>query len=102
MALNEKSVLARNNEMMFTSMDHEIVVLNIARNNYIGLDEIGGRIWELLKTPLQVNELCRQLSQEYEASVERIEAGVLPFLADMESEGMIQDVTPRGDNDNDV
>lgn len=99
MAIDENTVMVRNNEMMFTSMDHEIVVLNMARNNYIGLDEIGGRIWELLKIPRRVNELCRQLSQEYEASAERIEAGVLPFLAELESEGMIQDVTLRGDND---
>lgn len=97
MAIDMNTFIVRDSEMMFTRMDNEIVVLNMSRNNYVGLDAIGGRIWELMQTPIRVHEICQLLGQEYEASAEQIESGVLTFLAELESEGMIRLATPHGD-----
>jgi hypothetical protein len=67
-------------------VDEDLVILNLASDNYIGLDEIGRRIWELIETPRRVDELCQQLSQEFNATPEQIAVDVLPFLAELESE----------------
>jgi len=67
-------------------VDEDLVILNLAGDNYIGLDEIGRRIWELIETPRRVDELCQQLSQEFNATPEQIAVDVLPFLAELESE----------------
>jgi hypothetical protein len=84
------SQIVRNKDLMSAPMDNEIVVLNMAGNNYIGLDEIGRRIWELVGDPCRVDEVCRRLSQEYEATPEQIAADVLPFLEELAAEGMIR------------
>jgi hypothetical protein len=97
MAIDMNTFIVRDNEMMFTSMDNEIVVLNMAQNNYVGLDEIGSRIWEMVQAPMRVGDLCHLLWQEYDASAEQIETGVLAFLAELKSEGMIRLVTAHGD-----
>lgn len=90
MALDVSSTVIRTEGVMTAPVDNEIVILNMAGNNYISLDAIGRRIWDLLETEIAVSELCRQLSLEFEASEEQIAADVLPFLAELEKEGLVR------------
>ena len=76
-------------------VDEDIVILNLVGNNYIGLNEIGRRIWELIETPRRADELCQQLSREFDATPEQIAADVLPFLAELEDERLARVVDER-------
>lgn len=89
MPIEPSSRIVRGEELLSTIIDKEIVILNMAKNNYVGLDEIGLRIWELLEKPIRVDELCNQLSREFHATPEQIITDVIPFLADLESEGIV-------------
>jgi hypothetical protein len=82
--------IVRNENQMSAPVDNEIVILNMAKNNYIGLDEIGRFIWDLLAEPYRVDELCEQLSRHFEATPDQIAADVLPFIEELESEGLIK------------
>jgi hypothetical protein len=62
----------------------------MAKNNYIGLDEIGRFIWDLLAEPSRVDELCIRLSRHFEATPDQIATDVLPFIEELESEGLIK------------
>jgi hypothetical protein len=74
---------------MSSPVDDELVILNMARDNYIGLDDIGRRIWELLSEPRRVDEVCDKLSLEFEATPDQIAADLLPFLEGLRDEGLI-------------
>jgi hypothetical protein len=87
--------IVRTEGLTSESVDEDIVILNLAGNNYIGLDEIGRRIWELIEMPCRVDELCQQLSQEFNATAEQIAADVLPFLTELESEKLAHVVDER-------
>jgi hypothetical protein len=76
-------------DLMCAPVDNEIVVLSLVSNHYVGLDEIGRRVWELLEAPRRVDELCQQLTHEFEAAPEQIVNDVLPFLNQLESEGLV-------------
>jgi hypothetical protein len=76
-------------------VDEDLVILNLAGDSYIGLDKIGRRIWELIETPRRVDELCQQLSQEFDATPEQIAADLLPFVAELESEKLAHVVDER-------
>lgn len=93
--IRSTSRLARARDQLSAPVDQELVILNLKRNNYIGLDEIGRRIWELLETPRLVEELYRQLSQEFNATPETIAADVLPFLNELAAEGLVDVVDER-------
>lgn len=90
MAFALETRLVRTAGLMSTPVDTELVVLNLATNNYIALDEIGRRIWELLESPWCVGDLCRQLSREFEATPEQIAGDVLPFLEELAGEDMVR------------
>ena len=90
MAIEATTRVVRTEGIMTAPVDQEIVLLNLAGNNYISLDAIGRRIWELLENPIDVNDLCRQLETEFEGPREAISADVLSFLAELEREGLVR------------
>jgi hypothetical protein len=75
---------------MSAPVDNEIVILNMKGNNYISLDQIGRRIWELIETPVVVDDLCSRLEQEFAGSREQIVADVIAFLEELEREGLVR------------
>ncbi|MBI2299904.1 MAG: PqqD family protein [Armatimonadetes bacterium] len=89
MTIDLKTRLVRDESLMTAPIDEEMVVLSLATDHYCGLDQVGRRIWELLAEPHEVGELCRKLSVEYAATPEEIASDVLPFLADIEAEGLV-------------
>ena len=89
MPLGLSSVVTRTGGLMEAAVDQEIVILNMATDHYVGLDEIGRRIWELLEGPRRVDDLCQQLSKEFDAGPDQIAADVLPYLAELEREKLV-------------
>ncbi len=81
--------IVRVEDLMTAPADRDLVILNLVRNNYVALNDVGHRIWALLKTPYQVAELCRQLSQEFDATPEQIASDVLPFLNELHIENLL-------------
>lgn len=90
MAIESKTSIMCTEGAMSASIDQELVILNMAKNNYVGLDEIGRRIWEMLEKPRSVDALCVLLSREFEATPEQIATDVLPFLEELKNEGLIR------------
>jgi hypothetical protein len=90
MAIELTSNIVRLEDVMSSRIDDEIVILNMVRNNYVNLDAVGRRIWELIEKPVHVDELCGQLEREFSATKEQIAADVLPFLAELAKDGLVR------------
>lgn len=90
MALETGSTVIRSEGAMTAPVDNEIVILNMASNNYISLDAIGRRIWDLLETEHTVADVCLTLSREFDASEEQIAADIIPFLTELEKDGLVR------------
>ena len=89
MPLELNTRVVRFSELMAAPVDKEIVILSLASNHYVGLDEIGRRVWELLEQPRRVDELCQELVREFDATPEQVASDVLPFLGQLQSEGLV-------------
>ena len=72
------------------NVDDDIVILNMATNSYVALDDIGRRIWELIETPRRVDELCAQLTGEFNGDPAQIQSDVLSFLDEMVNEKLVR------------
>jgi hypothetical protein len=84
-----ESVVARNDELPSAPVDREIVFLNLPKETYVALDEIGRRIWELLERPRPVGELIDALEREFTGPPEQIAADVIAFLDELQGDGML-------------
>ncbi len=89
MSIELKTRIKRNNNCASAPVDNEIVFLNLLHNHYIALDEIGRRVWDLLEAPQSVEELSKKLSQEFKNTPEGIAFDLLPFLNELETEGIV-------------
>lgn len=56
------------------------------------MNEVGSRIWELLKSPTSVDRIAETLAGEFEVSGERAAEDVAEFIASLDQRGLVQQV----------
>ena len=90
MGLTSASVVKTNSELLSTRVDADIFILNPLRDNYIGLDEVGCRVWDLMEKPTSVDSLCQLVALGYQGDAFQISNDLLAFLDDLNSEGLLE------------
>jgi hypothetical protein len=88
--LNSNSVVNRTAGLMSTRIDKDIFILNPVRDNYIGLDDIGRKVWDLLAAPATVDHLCRVITREFAGDALQIPTDLIAFLDELQGEGLLE------------
>jgi hypothetical protein len=90
MKLSAQSVVvALTDKQASVALDAETVVLSLPSGSYYRLDDVGTRVWSLLREPRSVEEIARTLASEYDVSVEAAESDVIQFLEQLAAEGLV-------------
>ena len=84
------TVVAQIEELVSSDLDGETVMMSIKNGKYYGMDAIGSRIWELIKQPRSVLELCDILLTEFNVDRERCEKDVLVFLNKLAEDNLVK------------
>jgi hypothetical protein len=82
-------LIERKGDWLSARVGDEIMMMSPEHGKYIGVNEVGARIWELIETPSDVITVCEELQREFEVSPEVCKAEVDSFLAEMEKHGAI-------------
>ena len=69
----------------------ETVILHLERDIYYGLDQLGTRIWQLLKDDMAPVAISDIVVREYGVTRELIEADMRRFLSDLYAHGIVVD-----------
>lgn len=88
--MHDFSLIKRNDDLLSSEMDDEIVMMNLESNNYYGLNKIGKDIWECLEEELTFNDLCNKLVSKYDVSLEQCKKDVTPFLEKLKESNIIE------------
>lgn len=72
------------------NLGDEAVLLDANSGRYYGLNELGARIFELIRTPSIVGDVKATLLQEYKVDEPQLEADLLAFLQHMEERKLIE------------
>ncbi len=94
--LGLQTLVARVDSLPVAPVDGELVILNTAKGSYVGLDDIGRRIWELLENPIYVNELLQQIMQDYTGDREVMTDDLIDFLSELYAQNLITATEPNG------
>jgi hypothetical protein len=81
------TIIARKGDWLAAKIGDELVMMSVAKGNYIGLSDVGARIWELMETPLEMDALCARLEAEYAVTPATCRAEVEAFLAELVEHG---------------
>jgi len=89
MFLTFESIVVRTDGLMSGSLDDSLVILNPLRDNYVELDEIGRRVWELLESPMAVGQICERIAEEFAGDPGQIADDLLGFLKELMDERLV-------------
>jgi len=76
-------------EVLGTEVAGEMVLLDSKNWNYVELDDIGSRIWELLNEPRTLSALVEELMREFAVSQEVCRCDTEAFLLDSIKNGIV-------------
>ena len=94
-SLNAATVVQRVDTVMSNSVDGDLVMMDVERGSYYGLDRIGTDIWNRLEKPTSVRALCEALRTVYRVEPATCERDVLHLLGQMHDAGLIRVMGPE-------
>jgi Coenzyme PQQ synthesis protein D (PqqD) len=88
--MEQAKTIVRNNQAAWQQVEENVIVVtSLTRKMHI-LEGIGGRIWQLLENPMQINELISQIQTEYDAPPWQIQEDVESFLKELLEKSIIE------------
>lgn len=88
--ITRDSVIVVGRDQVASDLAGETVLLSLKTARYYGLDNVGARIWALVREPITVSAICETIAREYDVAPERCEADVVRFLDELASQGLIE------------
>jgi len=82
-------MVRKQGDWLTAKVGDELVMMSAEKGNYIGLSEVGARIWDLIDTPQDIDAVCAQLQREYDVTPETCRAEVETFLNELVKHGAI-------------
>ena len=90
MELQKHQLFTISDDVLFQEVGGETVLLDLGSENYFGLDEIGTRIWSLLREAKNADEILDVLLQEYEVDKVTLESDLNELLGKLLEAGLIR------------
>lgn len=84
------SVLVPSDEVLFQEIGGEAVLLDLASEQYFGLDAVGTRIWSLLDGNASLDRIQEALCAEYDAPRERIHDDLFALARRLLEAGLVR------------
>jgi hypothetical protein len=81
-------------DVLFQDVNDEVVLLDLASEHYFGLDEVGARVWMLLKEQKTSGQIVEELLQEYDVDRADLEGDIHELLTQLLEAGLIRRANP--------
>ena len=88
--IDPDTVVVRSDTVLDASVGDESVLMSIETGTYYAMKVTSRAIWERLRTPVRVRDLCTELAGAYQAPLETVETDTLAFLNYLEAQKMIE------------
>lgn len=76
-------------EVLAQEVDKETVLLDMKSESYFGLDEVGTRIWQLLKETGNLQTVFDTMLEEYDADEKQLKKDLLDHVTQLVDAGLI-------------
>jgi hypothetical protein len=76
-------------DVLVSELDGESVLLNLRSESYFGLDEMGTRIWELLKSE-SIQRVYDTLLADYDVDPEMLRVDLSELLDNLVQQGLVE------------
>ena len=87
MDLNQ--VVTLSPDVISLEVSGETVLLDLNSEHYFGLDEVGTRIWQLIDSSGNLQEIYDTMLSEYEVEADQLLEDMTQLLGDIEKAGLV-------------
>lgn len=87
MDINQRITLS--DKVLSTTIDNEMILLDIKNEKYFGFDEIGATIWQTIQKNPSLTEVFKYLLAEYNVQPKVLKKDLLDFVEKLEKRGVI-------------
>ena len=77
-------------QMLSADLDGEVVMINLSKGVYYGLEGVGSRVWELVQERRTLREMREEILTEYDVEPKRLEQDLQAVLGKMVDQGLIE------------
>lgn len=84
------TILIRSEEVLYQEVGEEAVLLDLAGEQYFGLDPVGTRIWNLLDGESGLGRIHATLADQYAADPARIGEDLLALARSLAEAGLVR------------
>ncbi|MBE9005843.1 PqqD family protein [Fortiea sp. LEGE XX443] len=88
--ISDSSIVVAVVEQISSDIGDEIVILNFRSGVYHSVNEVGGRIWTLIKEPKTVKDIKEILLQEYKVEAEICDRDLTELLLKLQASQLIE------------
>jgi hypothetical protein len=85
-----KTIVVRDNNVFSAIVGDEIVLMSLDSGTYYSLRSTSRAIWDGLKDPVRVSDLCDFLASIYKTPLETVQSDTMAFLSLLEAQKMIE------------
>jgi len=83
------SAIGKRSNLDVTDLNGEKIMMNLERGEYLALNDVGSRIWEIIDKSVNVNDIINTLINEYNIDFKTCEASVMEFLGSLNNAELI-------------
>jgi len=76
-------------DVLAQEVSGEMVLLDLNNEQYLGLNEVGARVWQLLEKNIDLKSVYETLLSEYDVDAEVLEGDLNQLIAEMRNAGVI-------------
>lgn len=76
-------------DVLFQELQGEAVLLNLKTGVYLGLNQAGTRIWQLLQDDGSLSRVMEVMLREYDVTREKLAQDLLDLIGQMEQQGLL-------------
>ncbi len=84
------ALLVRADHAITADLDANGMILDPEAGQFIELNPVAFRMWEMIAAPISIAELCERLVAEYAVAPDMCRAEVDRWLADMRARGLVR------------
>lgn len=88
--IDDTTQLRSTRHVFAREFDGELVLLDLAKGDYYGLDAIGARLWGGLMAGRTVADIAAELSPEYDVEASIFQTDLLRLARDLAEKGLVE------------
>jgi len=81
--ISEYYTIKRSNDILLQDIQDEIIILNMNNENYLGLDKVGARFWNILINTDSVKDAYEQLLDEFDVEPKTLQRDLNNYISEL-------------------